>query len=129
MAQQRMMMNGIEVHQPDKGLKYSFETKYSEDSGRVQSGEAHLTPLFTVEQLSYSAKNIPQSEATKIVQMICTGKPFTLHYFSLYYGTWRDDKFYVGKGDYNIGSLKEDEEHVESLSFNMTGKSPLKGVT
>jgi hypothetical protein len=128
MEQERMMMNGEDVHQPDENLKYGFETKYSEDSGRVQSGDAHLTPLFTVEQLGYSATNIPQAEATKIVRMICTGRPFTLHYFSLYYGTWRDDKFYVGKGEYTIGSLKKGEEYVESLSFNMTGKSPLREV-
>lgn len=59
MAQERMMMNNIVIHQPEKGLKYSTETKYSQDSGRVQSGEAHITPLFTVEQLGYAvAKNL-----------------------------------------------------------------------
>lgn len=125
MAQDRMQMNGVDIWQPDKGLKYSTETKYSEDSGRVQSGPAHITPLFTVEQLSYSAKNVPQPEVTKILQVIDTGKPFTLHYFSMHYGTWRTASFYVGKGDYNVGSWKTGEEYVESLSFNMTGVNPI----
>lgn len=125
MAQQRMMMNGMNVHQPDEGLKFNTETKYSEDSGRVQSGKAHITPLFTVEQYGYSATNVPQAEATKILQIICTGKPFKLHYFSMYYGTWRDAMFYVGKGDFDISSWKEGEESVKSLSFNMTGVDPL----
>ena len=125
MAQERMMMNDIVIHQPEKGLKYSTETKYSQDSGRVQSGEAHITPLFTVEQLGYSATNIKQPEVTKILQIIDSGKPFTLHYFSMHYGAWRDAPFYVGKGDYNVGSWKEGDEYVESLSFNMTGVKPI----
>lgn len=125
MAQDRMKMNGIEIFQPDKGLQYSTETKYSEDSGRVQSGPAHITPLFTVEQLGYKATNVPQKEVTKILQIIDKGWPFTLHYFSMHYGEWRDEKFYVGKGQYSVGSWKTGEEHVESLSFNMTGVNPI----
>lgn len=125
MTQDKMKMNGAVVWQPDIGLQYSTETKYSEDSGRVQSGQAHITPLFTVEQLGYSASNVPQPEVTKILQIIDTGKPFRLHYFSMHYGTWRDGMFYVGKGQYNVGSWKCGEEYVESLTFNMTGVDPI----
>lgn len=125
MAQQKIMMNDTVIHQPDEGLKFNTETKYSEDSGRVQSGKAHITPLFTVEQYGYTATNVPQTEATKILQIICTGKPFKLHYFSMYYGEWRNANFYVGKGDFDISSLKEGEECVKTLSFNMTGVDPI----
>lgn len=125
MAQDKMKMNGVEIWQPDKGLQYNTETTYSEDSGRVQKGPAHITPLFTVEQLGYAAKNVPQAEVTKILQIIDGGSPFTLHYFSMHYGEWRDAKFYVGKGQYSVGSWKTGEEYVESLSFNMTGVNPL----
>ena len=125
MAQQRIMMNDIVIHQPDEGLKFNTETKYSQDSGRVQNGEAHITPLFTVEQYGYTATNVPQEKATEIIRIICTGKPFKLHYFSMYYGEWRDAMFYVGKGDFDISSLKEGEECVKTLSFNMTGVRPI----
>lgn len=125
MAQQRIMMNDIVIHQPDEGLKFNTETKYSQDSGRVQNGEAHITPLFTVEQYGYTATNVPQEKATEIIRIICTGKPFKLHYFSMYYGEWRDAMFYVGKGDFDISSLKEGEECVKTLSFNMTGVKPI----
>lgn len=125
MAQQKIKMNDIEIHQPDEGLKFSTETKYSQDSGRVQNGDAHITPLFTVEQYGYTATNVPQKKATEIIQIICTGKPFKLHYFSMYYGEWRDAMFYVGKGDFDISSLKEGEECVKTLSFNMTGVKPI----
>lgn len=125
MAQDRMKINDVEIWQPDKGLQYSTETTFSSDSARVQSGVGHFTPLFTVEQLGYSAKNVPQPEVTKILQFIDTGKTFTLHYFSMHYGEWRDATFYVAKGQYNVGSWKVGEEYVESLSFNMTGVKPI----
>ena len=125
MAQQRIMMNGTVIHQSDEGLKFNTETKYSQDSGRVQNGKAHITPLFTVEQYGYTATNVPQAKATEIIRIICTGKPFKLHYFSMYYGEWRDAMFYVGKGDFDISSLKEGAECVKTLSFNMTGVDPI----
>lgn len=125
MAQNKILINGTEIYQPDKGLSYDFETTYSTDSTRVQSGTGHFTPLFTVEQLNYTATHIPQKEATKILQMIDKGKNFTLHYFSMHYGKWRDGTFYVGKGGMTIGSLEEGEEYLESLSFNMTGVNPI----
>lgn len=124
--QDKIKINGIEIHQPDRGnLGYSFETTYSDDSTRVQSGEGHFTPLFTVEQLSYSATNVPAAEASKILQAVGKGHCFTLHYYSLFYGEWRDAEFYVGKGQSNFDNLVLDEECVESLSFNMTGVKPI----
>lgn len=123
--QDKIKINGIEIHQPDAGLQSSFETTYSSDSGRVQSGVMHATPLFTVEQFSYSATDIPISEASVIIRQIVKGEAFTLHYYSPFYGVWRDDTFRVGRGQYSIGSLKEDGERLESLSFNMTGDNPI----
>lgn len=71
-------------------------------------------------------KKIPAAEATKILKIIAKGKPFTLHHYSLYYGAWRDDKFYVGKsGNLTIGELSEDEKYLSELSFNMTGVNPI----
>ena len=123
--QDTIKINGIQIYQPDEGLQSSFETTYSSDSGRVQSGVMHATPLFTVEQFSYSATDVPIDDVKVILQQIIKGNPFTLHYFSPYYGRWRDDAFRVGKGQYSIGSLKENGEKIESLSFNMTGDNPI----
>lgn len=123
--QDTIKINGIQIYQPDEGLQSSFETTYSSDSGRVQSGVMHATPLFTVEQFSYSATDVPIDDVKVILQQIIKGNPFTLHYFSPYYGRWRDDAFRVGKGSLSIGSLKEGEEKLTSLSFNMTGDNPI----
>lgn len=126
MAKDKIKMNNIEIWQPDQDMGYSFETIYTEGSVRAQSGEGHFTPMFTTEQYSYRATDIPTAEASKILQIIAKGKAFRLHHFSLYHNEWRDDDFYVGKsGNLQIGSLSEDEMRVSELSFNMTGKSKL----
>lgn len=123
--QDTIKINGIEIYQPDEGLQASFETTYTSDSARVQSGVMRATPMFTVEQFSYNATDIPIEEAKIIIQQIIKGHSFILHYFSPFYGMWRDGKFRVGKGQYVIGSLKADEEKLTSLSFNMTGDNPI----
>lgn len=123
--QEKYMIDDIEIYQPDEGLQANFETTYSSDSTRVQNGVMHATPLFTVEQYTYTATDIPVEDATVIIQKIVKGLPFKLHYFSVYYGMWRDDIFRVGRGQYTIGNLKEGEERYQSLSFNMTGDNPI----
>ena len=125
MAQHRIKINGQDIFQPDEDLTYNFETTYTEDSSRTQDGIGHFTPLFTVEQFGYKATNIPVSEASNILRVIALGGNFTLHCFSPFFGAWRDDIFYVGKGSLNIGRLTEGGEYLSSLSFNMTGVNPL----
>ena len=123
--QDKIRINDIEIFQPDEGLKSSFETTYTEDSTRLQSGEANFVPMFTVEQFSYSATDIPVKEASVIIQQIIKGNAFKLHYFSPYYGTWRDGMFRVGQGQFSIGTVEENNERISSLTFNMTGDNPL----
>ena len=125
MAQNYITINGVKIKQPDEGLGYSFETTYTSDSTRVQSGSMHATPMFTVESFSYEASYLTISEMQTILQKVAKGDSFTLHYFSPYYGQWRDDIFYVGKGSLAIGRLTEDGEYYDSLSFNMVGVNPI----
>lgn len=126
MAQDKIKMNGTEIYQPDRDMGYSFTTTYTENSQRTQSGKGQFTAMFTVEQYSYEATNIPIAEASKILKIIAKGKSFTLHHYSIYHAAWRDDTFYVGQSQsISIGSLSEDKEYLSSLSFNMTGVDPL----
>lgn len=123
---QGIEINGVKIWQPDSGdLAYNFETTYTEDSTRTQDGAGHFTALFTVEQLGYSATNIPIDKASEIVRMIARGTPFNLTYYSMYYGGWRSGSFYVGKGQMSIGNVIPSKGMVSSLSFNMTGVNPL----
>lgn len=123
--QDYIKINGTVIHQPEEGLGYSFETKYTEDTKRVQSGTLKTSAMFTVEQLSYSGANLTVSEMKIILQLIAKGKNFTLHYFSPYYGEWRDAAFYVGKGSLSVARLNEESEYYDTISFNMTGVNPI----
>lgn len=123
--QNYIKINNVLVRQPDEGLGYSFETTYTQDTTRSQSGKLHATALFTVESFSFKASNVTVFEMSELLQNIMKGGSFTLHYFSPYYGTWRDDKFYVGKGSLSIGRLNEDSETYDEVSFNMIGVNPI----
>lgn len=124
--QDLIRINGVDIFQPDEGIAYALETTFTEDSTRLQSGEANFVPMFTAEQLSYTATDIPVDKAAEILQMVGKGKPFNLHYFSVFHGRWKDGTFRVGKTNtISIGSLEENNEKLSSLSFNMTGDNPL----
>ena len=125
MAQEVIKMNGEVILQPDEGLGYDFETTYTEDSTRVMSGRLHASAMFTVESFSYQATDVGLEDMQKILRIIAHGRPFTLHYYSPYYGAWRDDEFYVGKGSLVIGRLNAKQERFETLSFNMIGVNPI----
>lgn len=125
MAQDYITIGGVQIRQPDEGLGYSFETTYSEDTTRTQTGRLVTSPMFTVEAFSYEASFLTKAEVKTILQLVAKGKPFDLHYFSPYYGAWRTDKFYVGKGDLEIGRLNAKTELFDSLSFNMIGVTPI----
>lgn len=122
--QDKIKINGIEIYQPDEDMGMNFEKTYTSDSTRTQDGVGHFTQMFAVEKFTYKVTDIPADEAKKILKEIM--KPyFTLHYYSLFYGSWRDDTFYVGQGQCSIGTLSENKETLSSLSFNMVGVNPL----
>lgn len=123
--QQLIKINGIEIKQPDKGLGYSFETQYTRDTGRVQTGNLHASPLFTVESFTYSASWLTVDEMRTLLQQIARGHTFNLYYFSPYFGEWRTDVFYVDKGSMTIGRLVEDKEKFDNITFTMTGVNPI----
>lgn len=113
------------IHQPDSDLNCSFETTYTSDTKRSQTGVLQLTSMFSVEAFSYSATNISVAEVAQILGYIAKGKKFYLHYFSPFYGVWRTAPFYVGQGQISLGCLKENEEMYTSFSFQMTGVNPI----
>ena len=126
MAQNYITINGVKIRQPDEGLGYDFETTYTEDSKRTQRGKLTTSRLYTVESFSYSATNVTAEEMKIILHELMKGEFFTLQYWSPYYGEWRDDEFYVGRGSLVFSRLNENEERYDSLTFNMVGRNALK---
>ena len=125
MAQEYIRMNCIKIRQPDTGIAWNTETTYGQGSGRSMLGVAQVSPLFTVEALGYTATGVTAAEMKQILQIIAKGNIFNLHYFSPYFGEWRTDEFYVGKGDLSVRSLRESKETYDSISFQMTGVNPI----
>lgn len=123
--QELIKLNNIQIKQPDEGLRYDIDTTFSADSTRVQSGAGHFTPVFSVESLTYDASHLTPDEVKQILQVVAKGAPFTLHYFSAYYGEWRDALFYVKRNSLEIGRLTEDAERFDRISFTMLGVNPI----
>ena len=122
--QQKYLINGVEIFQPDTDLAWDFETTYTEDSTRTQSGMGVFTEMFTTESFAYKASNVPVDEWTKISRMII-GRKFTLYAWNPHYGRWMEHRCYVGKGSLEIGTLEKNEERYSSISFNMIDINPL----
>lgn len=126
MKQEKILFNEIEIKQPDSGsLGVAFDTTYTDDSGRPTSGVALVTPLFTVEAYSYKATDLTLQEMSQILQIVAKGNKFKCRYLSAYYGKWRTDEFYVGKGTLTVGSWETSKERYDELSFNLIGVNPL----
>ena len=122
--QDKIKINNTVIYQPDGGISYKFATTSTEDSGRTQDGIMHNSVMFTVEQLEFKATGVPVADVVTILQEVAKRQKFLLHYPSMYYGTWRDDYFYVAEGDLSILSIEEGFETAD-ISFNMTGVNPL----
>lgn len=125
MAQELIKMNNTVIKQPDKDMAYNFTTKNTQDSQRTQDGAMHTTSVYTVETLTYKASLLSVSEMSTILQIVARGEKFTMHYFSPFYGMWRTDTFYVGKGNLSIGRLNENKELFSSLTFTAEGVNPI----
>jgi len=124
MATEVIKINNTVIPQPDSGLGYDFETTYTSDTKRVSTGKLRQTAMFTVEALSYTRHGMSSADLSALLRMI-VGKTFTLRYFSPYYGAWRSDTFYVGKGSLSIGLLDGATGLYDQVSFQMTGVNPI----
>lgn len=116
---------GTEIAQPDSGLQFNYETTYTEDSGRVQSGEAVVAPMFTVKAYGYSKTNPTTQEVATILGFIANGGKFEMFCFNPKTAQWEWDVYYVGQGSMNIGSLDPLSGHYSGFSFNAIGVNPI----
>lgn len=114
--------DGTKIAQPDGGsLGFNFETTYTEDSGRVQSGNAIVAPMYTVISYSYSRAHPTVDEVAQILSFVARGKTFEMYAFNPVTKAWGWDKYYVGKGSMELGYLNNTTGHYDSFSFNAVG--------
>lgn len=126
MAQQKYLINGVEIWQPDQDLAWDYQKTYTQDSGRTQDGVGHFTKMFTIQSFAYRASHVPVAEWTKISQMIILEEYFDLYAWNPHFGKWMTHRCYVGEGTLNIGTLEEGNERYSSISFNMVDNVPLE---
>ena len=117
--------DGIEIAQPDKGMGFNYETTYTEDSGRIQSGAAIVAPMFTVKSYSYSRNHPTTAEVAQILGYIANGSKFEMYAFNPKTNAWGWDVYYVGQGSMSIGYLTPDGGHYDSFQFNAVGVNPI----
>lgn len=131
MAQQYITFGGVQIVQPDEMVPLSWETTYSSDSGRVQTGPAVMSPLFTVEAYSLKWSRLTLAEASQILNAganrgdLVHGRPFSVHYPSAISGGWQTKSFYAGKGSLDWSRMNFEDELIEGLSFNIIGVNPI----
>lgn len=127
MRQECITIDGMEIKQPEI-FNPEWATTYTDGSGRSMSGVGHLDPMFTAESYSVEFFDLTPEEAKIILQMIVPrpSKPtFKLHYYSWFYGMWRTDTFYVGKGSLKCRTLEYGQERLDGISCSMIGVNPL----
>lgn len=129
MAQNKFMIDGVEVWQPDTDPVWSWETMYTEDSSRDQyTGAITLSPMWATQRWTYKATAIPASEVSKILKLIVSrpSKPtYTVHMWSTYDAAWVDIECYTGDGEATAHELVDGEEIYEEFSFDMVGVAKL----
>jgi hypothetical protein len=127
MAQNRISINGYDEVQPT-AFDYSWETTSTEDSGRTMSGKMYDTPMFTVEAFEVAYEDLTIAQCSTILKRIVK-KPkspyINVHYFSPYYGAWRDGVFGVSQGSVKIQTLERKGERISDLSFRIVGREKL----
>lgn len=127
MAQQKITIDGVEIWQPDADLEWNYETTYTSDSTRSQSGEGVFTEMFTTQSFAYAATDVPADEVKKLLQLV-VGRKFQLHCFCPYFGTWITATCYVGQGTLSVHTIEQGGERMSSVSFNMIDVHPLSPV-
>ena len=120
------MFNNIKTVQPDEdGYKLSIAVTSSEDSGRLLDGTMINTPLFVVEAYTLKFSNLKASECAEILRQVVGKSQFLFYHFNQYNCKWENTYFYAANINVSPCSVEEGLEHVDELSFQVTGVNPL----
>lgn len=126
MAQQHLRFGTYEPPDPDEdGYQVQFATTSTLSSGRTQRGNMINTAMFTVEAYSLKWTDIPASAVKNILSQVMGKNSFSFYHFNVYKGEWETGEFYVANINSPFYLLKENEERVSELSFQVTAINPL----
>lgn len=121
--QDKIKINSVEIKQPDT-YKAVFATTSTDDSIRDMALIMHNTPIGTVEGYDLTWSNLTASEMKTIMGQVLNKASFTVHYFDLITGSWRDGDFYASNFNAPALTLEDGAEVWDELSFNIIGVNP-----
>ena len=109
----------------DDGYEVALATTSTSKSGRTMRGNMKNAVLFTAEAYKLKWTDIKASEAGRILQEIVGKDEFNFFHFNVYSGRWEKAKFYASNFNAPVVSLKEGDERLSELSFQVTAINPL----
>lgn len=123
--QDYIKINGITIVQPDEdGYTANLSTTSTEDSDRDMSLVMHNTPIGTVESYSLKWTDIKASDMALILNQVLNKPSFSMHYFDILTGRWRDGEFYATTFNSPCKTIEDGVEAWDELSFNAIGVNP-----
>lgn len=123
--QDYIKINGITILQPDEdGYTANLSTTSTEDSDRDMSLVMHNTPIGTVESYSLKWTDIKAADMALILSQVLNKPSFTMHYFDILTGGWRDGTFYATTFNSPCKTIEDGVEAWDELSFNAIGVNP-----
>lgn len=126
MAQQRIKFN--EYTPPnvsDDGYTVNIATTSSQNSGRTMRGVMNNVPLFTVESYNLRWVNISAADVSAILSQVVGKSGFNFYHYNIYRARWETGVFYAANFNSPVLSLKEGNEKIKELTFQVTGENPL----
>ena len=123
--QDYIKFNGVKVKHPDEdGYTAILATTSTDDSDRDMGLVMHNTPIGTVEGYDLKWKYLTAQETAQILGQVLNRPEFTVHYFDIITGKWKDGRFYASNFNSPCKTLKEGKECWKDLSFNIRGIDP-----
>ena len=126
MAQQRLKFNDYTPpNVTDDGYTINFATTSTQNSGRTMRGVMNNVPLFTVESYNLRWANLPTADVSAILTQVMGKSGFNFYHYNIYKARWETGVFYAANFNSPALSLKEGNEKVKELTFQVTGVNPV----
>lgn len=109
----------------EDGYKIAIATTSTDNSGRLMRGDMKNSVLFSTEAYKLKWTDIPVMQASNILNQVVNKNEFDFFHFNLYACRWETSRFYAANFNAPVLCLKEGEEKLDELSFQVTSIHPL----
>lgn len=126
MAQQRLKFNDYTPpNVANDGYTINFAVTSTQNSARTMRGVMNNVPLFTTESYNLRWTNLPAADVSAILAQVLGKSSFNFYHYNIYKARWETGAFYAANFNSPALSLKEGNEKVKELTFQVTGVNPV----